>query len=229
MRRRAKQWTRAAIFGALAVAALAGAEAASATAAGAQLELKRCRKVHPDARCGAVGVPFERGNPASRQLRLRFAVLRHTNRKKKPRTPVFVILGGPGFAPSSEPDNPLFFFEGRAGATASSSWTTAARGDRRPSTAVRIVPKGRPDRPQSHRAGRRAARRPFVGVFHPESSVVTIDLAGARFTRDVAIDGRGRLDFAQGGVLGARVAVDGPAGADGRLRLRGNWLSPTPE
>jgi hypothetical protein len=58
---------------------------------------------------------------------------------------------------------------------------------------------------------------------------VTIDLAGARFTRDVAIDGRGRLDFAQGGVLGARVAVDGPAGADGRLRLRGNWLSPTPE
>jgi hypothetical protein len=58
---------------------------------------------------------------------------------------------------------------------------------------------------------------------------VTIDLAGARFTRDVAIHGRGRLDFAQGGVLGARVAVDGPAGTDGRLRLRGNWLSPTPE
>ena len=57
-------------------------------------------------------MPLERGDPASRQLRLRFAVLRHTNRKKKPRTPVFVVLGGPGFAPSSEPDNPLFFFEG---------------------------------------------------------------------------------------------------------------------
>ena len=30
----------------------------------------------------------------------------------------------------------------------------------------------------------------FVGVFHPESSVVTVDLDGARFTRDVAVDGR---------------------------------------
>jgi pimeloyl-ACP methyl ester carboxylesterase len=109
MRRRARQLTRTAILGGLAAAVLAGGAPATASA---QLELKRCRQVHPDARCGTVDVPLERGDPASRQLRLRFAVLRHTNRKEKPRTPVFVVLGGPGFAPSSEPDNPLFFFEG---------------------------------------------------------------------------------------------------------------------
>jgi hypothetical protein len=63
-------------------------------------------------------------------------------------------------------------------------------------------------------------------VFHPGSAVVTVDLNGARFTRDVAIDGRARLDFAQGSVVGARVRVDGPAGADGRLRLSGNWFNP---
>jgi pimeloyl-ACP methyl ester carboxylesterase len=108
MRRRARQLTRAAILGGLGAAVLAGGAPATASA---QLDLERCRKVHPEARCGTVAVPLERGNPASRQLRVRFAVLRHTDRKKKPRTPVFVILGGPGFAPSSEPDNPLFFFE----------------------------------------------------------------------------------------------------------------------
>lgn len=108
MRRRVGQLTRTAILGALAAAVLAGGAPATATA---QLDLERCRKVHPEARCGTVAVPLERGNPASRQLRVSFAVLRHTDRKKKARTPVFVILGGPGFAPSSEPDNPLFFFE----------------------------------------------------------------------------------------------------------------------
>jgi hypothetical protein len=55
---------------------------------------------------------------------------------------------------------------------------------------------------------------------------VTIDLNGARFTRDVAIDGRARLDFPQGSVVSARVTVDGPAGADGHLRLSGKWFSP---
>lgn len=108
MRRRAGRLTRTAILGGVAAAVLAGGAPATASA---QLDLERCRKVHPEARCGTVAVPLERGNPASRQLRVSFAVLRHTDRKHKPRTPVFVILGGPGFAPSSEPDNPLFFFE----------------------------------------------------------------------------------------------------------------------
>lgn len=108
MRRRAGQLTRTAILGALVAAVLAGGAPATASA---QLDLERCRKVHPEARCGKVPVPLERGNPASRQIGVSFAVLRHTDRKEKPRTPVFVILGGPGFAPSSEPDNPLFFFE----------------------------------------------------------------------------------------------------------------------
>jgi hypothetical protein len=58
---------------------------------------------------------------------------------------------------------------------------------------------------------------------------VTVDLDGARFTRDVAVDGRARLDFPQGSVVGARVTVDGPAGADGRLTLRGRWFSPDAE
>jgi pimeloyl-ACP methyl ester carboxylesterase len=82
------------------------------SAAGTQAGLQRCAKVHPEARCGTVTVPLERGNPASRQIRLRFAVFRHTNRKQRPRTPVFVVLGGPGFAPSGEPENPLYLLGG---------------------------------------------------------------------------------------------------------------------
>jgi hypothetical protein len=64
MRPPAIQWIRTAIHSTLAVAVLAGA--APATASGAQLNLERCRKVHPEARCGTVSVPLERGNPASR-------------------------------------------------------------------------------------------------------------------------------------------------------------------
>lgn len=66
----------------------------------------------------------------------------------------------------------------------------------------------------------------FLGVFHPESTAVTIDFDGTRFARDVAVGGRARLDFAHGSAVRARVRVDGPAGADGRLRLRGDWFSP---
>jgi len=66
----------------------------------------------------------------------------------------------------------------------------------------------------------------FVGVFHPDEVAVTIDLDGARFARDVAVDGRARLDFSHGSAVRARISVDGPAGADGRLRLRGDWFSP---
>jgi hypothetical protein len=66
----------------------------------------------------------------------------------------------------------------------------------------------------------------FVGVFDPETSVVTAELRGARFTRDVVIDGKATLDFPKGSLVRARVTVDGPAGADGRLRLRGLWFSP---
>jgi hypothetical protein len=47
MRRRARQLTRTAILGGIAAAVLAGAAPATASA---QLELKRCRQVHPDAR-----------------------------------------------------------------------------------------------------------------------------------------------------------------------------------
>jgi len=66
----------------------------------------------------------------------------------------------------------------------------------------------------------------FLRVFHPESAVVTIDFNGTRFARDVAVDGRARLDFAHGSAVRARVRVNGPAGSDGRLRLRGNWFRP---
>jgi pimeloyl-ACP methyl ester carboxylesterase len=100
--------TRSVVGLALTTVVLAGGTIGPAHAT----ELERCRNVHPQARCGTVSVPLERGEPASRQIRLSFAVFRHTNRDRRPRTPVFVILGGPGFAPSSEPENPLFFFEG---------------------------------------------------------------------------------------------------------------------
>jgi pimeloyl-ACP methyl ester carboxylesterase len=100
--------TKSVVGLALATVVLAGGTPGPAHAA----QLERCRQVHPQARCGTVAVPLERGEPASPQIRLSFTVFRHTNRERRPRTPLFVILGGPGFAPSSAPENPLFFFEG---------------------------------------------------------------------------------------------------------------------
>ena len=105
MSRRARQWTRTSIYVAMVVALLAGA-----APAGAQVDLKRCPKVNPEARCGKVQVPLERGNPASRQIGIHFAVFRHTNRKREPLTPVYVIYGGPGFAPSYSTEG-LFLLE----------------------------------------------------------------------------------------------------------------------
>ncbi len=83
---------------------------AGAAPAGAQVKLKRCPKVNPEARCGTVAVPLERGNPASRQIGIHFTVFRHTNRKREPLTPVYVIYGGPGFAPSYSTEG-LFLLE----------------------------------------------------------------------------------------------------------------------
>ena len=105
MSRGARQWTRTAIYSALGVAAFSGAAPAAA-----QVELKRCPKVNPEARCGKVAVPLERGNPASRQVGIHFTVFRHTNRKREPLTPVYVIYGGPGFAPSYSTEG-LFLLE----------------------------------------------------------------------------------------------------------------------
>ncbi|MDP9189965.1 MAG: alpha/beta hydrolase [Actinomycetota bacterium] len=106
MSRGARQWTRTAIYTVLGVAVLAGPAPASA-----QVELKRCPKVHPEARCGKVPAPLERGNPASRQIGIHVTVLRHTNRKRPPLTPVYVIYGGPGFAPSFSVEGGLFLLE----------------------------------------------------------------------------------------------------------------------
>ena len=96
---------RTAIYLVLATALLAGA-----APAGAQVELKRCPKVNPEARCGKVAVPLERGNPASRQVGIHVTVFRRTNRKRPSLTPVYVIYGGPGFAASYSTEG-LFLLE----------------------------------------------------------------------------------------------------------------------
>ena len=66
----------------------------------------------------------------------------------------------------------------------------------------------------------------FVGAFSEEQGAVTFRLRRLRFSRDVRVSGRAKLAFAEGSFVSARVRVDGPAGADGRLRLRGDWFSP---
>ncbi|MFL5860596.1 MAG: alpha/beta fold hydrolase, partial [Solirubrobacteraceae bacterium] len=63
-----------------------------------------CPKLQPDARCGHVEVPLDRGRPDGAMIPIGFVILPRTNPAKAAQEPIFVVFGGPGDAASANPD-----------------------------------------------------------------------------------------------------------------------------
>jgi hypothetical protein len=65
------------------------------------------------------------------------------------------------------------------------------------------------------------------GTFDVEfsDSQANLDLAAARYARDVTVTGHGSVPF-DTAAIDAQLSVDGPGAEDGSLHLTGVWLSP---